>query len=177
MPMHSIPTSPCLIYVDVVCDLFHPGHVGFLRQARALGDGLIVGVCGDADVATYKPRPVMSMDERMAVLAACRYVDRVIPNAPLHCTRAWLDEIGAAYACHGDDFPQAELEYWYRDLVGSGRLKVVPYTQGISTRDIVERISRRLNDGSLRRPQSPVPEAAAVAAPASGLAGEEQSPA
>jgi cytidyltransferase-like protein len=142
--------EPTLIYVDVVCDLFHPGHVGFLRQARALGDGLIVGVCSDEDVATYKPRPIMNMEERMTILSACRYVDKVIPNAPLSCTRAFLDSIGAAYVCHGDDFPQDELDYWYRDLVGTGRLKVVPYTTGVSSREIVERVATRLKDGTLR---------------------------
>lgn len=144
MPASSI------IYVDVVCDLFHPGHVGFLRQARALGDALYVGVCSDEDVASYKPRPIMNMEERMTVLAACRYVDKVIPNAPLSCTRAWLDEIGADYVCHGDDFPPDEMNYWYRDLIGTGRLKVVPYTQGVSSRDIIARVAARLKDGSLR---------------------------
>lgn len=170
--MHRLSATPSLIYVDVVCDLFHPGHVEFLKQARALGDGLIVGVCSDDDVATYKPRPVMTLDERVAMLRACRYVDQVIPNAPLHCTRAWLDQIGAAFVCHGDDFPKEELDYWYGDLAGTGRLKVVPYTRGISTRDIIARIAGRLADGTLR---TPAPTAAAETA--SALDGDKQAPA
>lgn len=141
--------KPVWTYADVVCDLFHAGHVEFFRKARALGDGLIVGVCSDEAVATYKPRPVMTMAERIAVVAACRYVDRVVPDAPLFCTRAHLDKIGADFACHGDDFTQEQLNYWYADLVGTDRLKVVAYTPSISSRQIVERIRERLREGAL----------------------------
>lgn len=143
--------KPVWIYADVVCDLFHAGHVEFFRKARALGDGLIVGLVSDEDVATYKPRPILTLAERVAVVEACRHVDRVIANAPLFCTRAHLDAIGADYVCHGDDFPVEELNHWYRDLVGTGRLKVVSYTAGISSRHIVERILTRSREDSLRR--------------------------
>lgn len=142
--------QPVWVYVDVVFDLFHSGHVEFLRQSRAFGDKLVVGLVSDDDVASYKPRPIMSLDERAAVVSACRFVDRVIPNAPLHCTRAFLDSIGAAVVCHGDDFTPEQLDYWYGDLKGTGRLKVVPYTRGVSSREIIDRIADRLRDGSLR---------------------------
>ncbi len=132
------------VYVDVVCDLFHPGHVAFFRQARALGDRLIVGVVGDEAVATYKPRPIMSTAERVAMVEACRYVDRVIADAPLFCTRAHLDAIGAAFVVHGDDFPPDELAHWYKDVIGTGRLKTVPYTRTVSSRQIVQRVAERL---------------------------------
>lgn len=132
------------VYVDVVCDLFHPGHVAFFRQARALGDRLIVGVVGDEAVATYKPRPIMSTAERVAMVESCRYVDRVIADAPLFCTRAHLDAIGAAFVVHGDDFPPDELAHWYKDVIGSGRLKTVPYTRTVSSRQIVQRVAERL---------------------------------
>ena len=35
------------VFADMVADLFHYGHVEFLKQARALGDYLLVGICGD----------------------------------------------------------------------------------------------------------------------------------
>jgi cytidyltransferase-like protein len=139
-----------MVYVDVVCDLFHAGHVNFLRQARSLGDGLIAGIHNDDAVATYKPRPIMTMDERATVLESCRLVDRVVRDAPLYCTRAFLDSVGADFACHGDDFPPDELAHWYADLVGTDRLKVLPYTPGISSRQIIERVACRLKDGTLR---------------------------
>lgn len=42
------------VYVDMVGDLFHPGHVALLRAARNFGERLIVGVLSDEVVARYK---------------------------------------------------------------------------------------------------------------------------
>ena len=42
------------VYVDMVADLFHYGHVDFLRKAHALGDHLLVGICSDEAVQTNK---------------------------------------------------------------------------------------------------------------------------
>ena len=142
--------NPVTVYVDVVCDLFHAGHVRFFEQARALGDRLIVGVMSDDDVQSYKPRPVLNLDERAAVLRACRLVDRVIAPAPLFCTARFLDAIGADFCCHGDDYDAETLAFFYHDLIAHSRLRSVPYTKGISSRDIVERIATRLRDGTLR---------------------------
>jgi cytidyltransferase-like protein len=139
--------KPVWIYADVVCDLFHYGHVEFFRQARELGDALVVGLVGDADVLSYKPPPVLNFAERLAVVRGCRYVDRVLDEpAPLHANAAFLDRIGADFCCHGNDMPADELRFWYGDLADCGRLKVVRYTTGISTRQIFERVAERLRD-------------------------------
>lgn len=139
------------IYVDAVCDLFHFGHVEFFARARALGDRLIVGLLSDADAATYKPQPILTHAERVAVVKGCRHVDLVLEEpAPLHCTRVFLDAIGAAFCCHGDDMPPEELAFWYADLIGSGRLRTVPYSAGISSRGIIARVVERARAGTLR---------------------------
>jgi cytidyltransferase-like protein len=133
------------IYADVVCDLFHHGHVEFFRQARRLGDRLVVGLVGDADVASYKPPPIMTHAERVAVVRGCRYVDRVLDApAPLHCSLAFLAEIGADYCCHGNDMSETELAFWYGELIPAGRLKTVRYTPTVSSRQIIERVAHRL---------------------------------
>jgi ethanolamine-phosphate cytidylyltransferase len=146
MRMPGEPPTPLVwIYADVVCDLFHYGHVEFFRLARALGDRLVVGVVSDEDVSSYKPTPIMTFQERVAVVLACRVVDRVLDMpAPLHCSCQFLDEIGAAYCCHADDMDQTQLEFWYGDIIPAGRLKVVHYTPGISSRQIVARVADRL---------------------------------
>jgi cytidyltransferase-like protein len=61
------------VYVDMVGDLFHMGHVEFLRSARAFGDWLVAGVLSDEVVASYKRMRIMTLAERVAVIAACRY--------------------------------------------------------------------------------------------------------
>jgi ethanolamine-phosphate cytidylyltransferase len=145
-------SGECWVYADAVCDLFHLGHVEFFRQARALGDRLVIGLLSDADASSYKPAPILSFAERLAVVRACRHVDRVIEEpVPLVPTAAFLDSIGADFLVHGDDMSEDVLAKYYRDLMDRGRLRTVRYTAHISSRQIVERVIKRWQDGSLRR--------------------------
>ena len=63
-----------LVYADMVADLFHHGHVEFLKKGTAMG--------GDYDGANVKRQPILTVEERVAFIAGCRYVDEVIPNNP-----------------------------------------------------------------------------------------------
>jgi cytidyltransferase-like protein len=137
------------VYVDMVADLFHYGHVEFLRRSRGLGDELLVGVHSDEVVASYKRTPVMTMPERIRVVEACRYVDEVIPNAPLCVDRDWIDRHRIDIVAHGDDFDDEQIEYCYGVPKELGLLRLLAHTPGISTSDIVQRIARRLDERDL----------------------------
>eukprot|EP00656_Telonema_subtile_P016900 TRINITY_DN18964_c0_g1_i1.p1 TRINITY_DN18964_c0_g1~~TRINITY_DN18964_c0_g1_i1.p1 ORF type:complete len:143 (-),score=10.13 TRINITY_DN18964_c0_g1_i1:56-436(-) len=85
-PMAEMEPKEFVIYTDMVGDLFHCGHMNFLRQCREVataeecGDRkivLVVGVHSDELVMTYKRQPVLTMDERAASVGGCKYVDRV----------------------------------------------------------------------------------------------------
>ena len=132
------------VYADIVGDLFHYGHVEFLKRARALGDYLLVGICADAIVGLNKGRPILTMEERVASAAGCRYVDEVLPNAPWIIDRAWIDQHNIQLVAHGDDYAQEQLEYVYKVPIEMGILRTVPYTHGISTTEII----RRIKDGT-----------------------------
>jgi len=131
------------VYTDIVGDLFHHGHVNLLRRARALGDVLVVGVCGDDLVASYKRPPVMTLEERVAVVSACRYVDEVVPNCPCPVTEAFLREHDIDLVVHGDDFDEAQVRRWYAVPQGMGILRIISYTPEISTTDLIRRILDR----------------------------------
>ena len=128
------------VYVDMVADLFHFGHVAFLEQARAYGEALVVGVHSDATVESYKRRPVMTMDERVAAVRGCRFVDEVVPNAPLVITREWLELHRIDLVVHGDDFDPAQADRLYGVPMAMGIFHTVPYTPGISSTEIIRRI-------------------------------------
>jgi cytidyltransferase-like protein len=131
------------VYADMVGDLFHHGHVEFLRQARELGDELVVGIHSDADVASYKRPPVMTMEERVGVVSGCRYVDEVIADAPLRVTRDFVERHGIDLVVHGDDFDRERLLRMYGEPEEMGILRTVPYTPGISTTEILDRLARQ----------------------------------
>lgn len=128
------------VYADMVADLFHFGHVEFLRQSKMLGDELVVGVHSDQTVTEYKRPPVMKMEERIAVVRACRYVDEVLPDAPLVADEDWLDRHRLDLVVHGDDFDEEDLLRYYGPARQRGILRLVPYTAGISTTEIIRRL-------------------------------------
>jgi cytidyltransferase-like protein len=130
----------------MVADLFHCGHVEFLKQAGAYGDVLVVGIHSDETVGSYKRPPVMTMEERVRVVCGCRYVDEVIPDAPLVVTAEWIGQHRIDLVVHGDDFDHETLMSMYRVPREMGILRVVPYTAGISTTEVIERVRRRLED-------------------------------
>lgn len=71
------------VLVGGVFDILHVGHVHFLRQAKELGDELVVIVAHDETVRRQKRRePLNSAEERAELLSAIKYVDRVYIGTP-----------------------------------------------------------------------------------------------
>lgn len=124
----------------MVADLFHYGHVHFLEQAREYGDTLVVGVHSDETVASYKRLPIMTMEERIASVRTCRFVDEVIADADLIITHEYLAEHEIDLVVHGDDLNRAMLGKLYGVPIEMGIFRTVPYTPGISTTEIIRRI-------------------------------------
>jgi cytidyltransferase-like protein len=124
----------------MVADLFHYGHVNFLKQASTHGDFLLVGVHADETVESYKRSPILSMAERIASVEGCRYVDEVLPNAPLEITREWIEKHNIDLILHGDDVSPEVREVWYGVPIEMGIYQSVGYTEGISTTELIARV-------------------------------------
>jgi len=132
------------VYVDMVGDLFHYGHVELLKNAKALGDYLIVGVHSDEACASYKRKPVMNMRERISVIRACKYVDEVVEDAPLVITQSYITEHNIEKVCHAHDISEHDKYAWmYKVPSELGIFKRLPYTSSISTTDIIKRLEMR----------------------------------
>jgi D-beta-D-heptose 7-phosphate kinase/D-beta-D-heptose 1-phosphate adenosyltransferase len=69
-----------IVFTNGVFDILHPGHIRYLRKARALGDALVVGVNSDRSVRANKgpDRPVTPEGERVEILTALECVDAVV---------------------------------------------------------------------------------------------------
>ncbi len=67
-----------VVYIYVVGDSVHIGHLHDLQQARALGDYLIMSVIADKGITDYKRRPVILFKERLELDANPRCVDEVV---------------------------------------------------------------------------------------------------
>jgi ethanolamine-phosphate cytidylyltransferase/choline-phosphate cytidylyltransferase len=138
--------NPIRVYASMVADLFHYGHVAFLKRAHQLGTYLIVGTISD-DVATaYKRKPILSQEERTKVMAGCKYVNEIINDAPLIVTKEFIQQHNIDLVVHGDDFNPAKLRTslrtYFADPVAMNIMRIIPYTAGISTSEIITRIKR-----------------------------------
>jgi rfaE bifunctional protein nucleotidyltransferase chain/domain len=125
-------------------DLLHAGHVHCLRNARALGDCLVVLLNSDASVRRLKGpgRPVVGEQDRMAVLEALGCVDAVVtfdedtPEAALRRLRPDLFAKGADYAVA--DLPEAPLLRGW-----GGEVVLVPFLSDHSTTRLLEVVGAR----------------------------------
>jgi len=130
------------VYTRMVADLFHEGHVSFLRAARALGTHLTVCVVSDERVVENKGKlPVMKQAERAVVVAACKYVDAVMTETPASVTPEFMQQNGFdtyTFACASEQ--ERRDKYKLCETLPPEMIQELTYTPGISTSELVVRI-------------------------------------
>lgn len=135
-----------IVFTNGVFDILHPGHTRYLRDARALGDVLIVGVNSDRSTRALDKapdRPINPEAERAEVLAALASVDAVVvfdeetPHAIITALQPDILVKGAdwgANAIVGRDVVEAR----------GGKVVRVALADGYSTTAILERVRQKL---------------------------------
>ena len=131
-----------VVFTNGVFDILHPGHVRYLRDARALGDLLIVGMNSDRSVkalAKAPGRPVNPESERAEVLAALAAVDAVVifdEDTPHAIISALQPDVLVKGADWGEDAIVG------RDIVEArgGRVVRIALAEGYSTTAIIQRV-------------------------------------
>jgi rfaE bifunctional protein nucleotidyltransferase chain/domain len=132
-----------VVFTNGVFDLLHPGHTRYLRQARALGDALIVGINSDRSVRANKgpERPITPEVERAELIAALADVDAAVvfdEDSPHAIISAILPDV----LVKGADW--AENAIVGREVVEGrgGRVVRMPVEKGYSTTALIEKIRR-----------------------------------
>lgn len=131
-----------IVFTNGVFDIIHPGHVRYLRDARALGDLLIVGINSDRSVkalAKAPNRPINPEAERVEVLSALASVDAVVifdEDTP----HAIISALQPDILVKGADWGENAIVG--RDIVEArgGRVARIAIAEGYSTTKIIERI-------------------------------------
>ncbi|XP_045428240.1 ethanolamine-phosphate cytidylyltransferase isoform X2 [Pipistrellus kuhlii] len=122
------------VWCDGCYDMVHYGHSNQLRQARAMGDYLIVGVHTDEEISKHKGPPVFTQEERYKMVKAIKWVDEVVPAAPYVTTLETLDKFRCDFCVHGNGRDT------YEEVKQAGRYRECKRTQGVSTTDLVGRM-------------------------------------
>lgn len=134
-----------IVYTGGTFDLPHPGHYRLLKKASDFGS-VVVSLNTDEFITSYKGKPpVLSYQEREEILLSCKWVDSVVPNIGGKDSTLTIELIKPNYIVIGSDW--AKKDYYkqmgftqdWLDERGIG-LIYLPYTQGISSTDIKNRI-------------------------------------
>nr|CAH8863728.1 unnamed protein product [Trichobilharzia regenti] len=137
--------KPIRVWVDGCFDLVHFGHANALRQAKALGDQLIVGVHSDKEITKHKGPPVFHEQERYRLIKAMKWVDEVVEDAPYFTYLETLDKYSCDFCVHGDDLVVSnDGSDPYAEVKVGNRYREVKRTEGISTTALVSRMLKRI---------------------------------
>lgn len=134
-----------IVFTNGCFDIIHVGHIRYLREAKAQGDVLIVGLNSDSSVRMLKgeKRPLVPQEERAEILSALEMVDYVVifdeltPDELIKIVRPDVDVKGGDYKSL-EDIPERELV----ESLG-GRMMIVGGVEGKSTTNLVETILER----------------------------------
>lgn len=132
-------------YTTGVFDLFHVGHLNILKRAKEMCDYLIVGVSTDELVKEYKQKtPVISFEERKAIVEAIKYVDKVVPQQNRD-KKAAFEDLKFDVIFVGDDWKGSdvfsEVDKYMKEHGGQG-VEYIPYTQKTSSTILKETLNK-----------------------------------
>lgn len=138
-----------IVYTGGTFDLFHMGHVNFLRQCKKIaGENgeVVVSLNTDEFIIQYKGKPpLFSYKEREYILSACRFINKIIPNSGGSDSKPAILAAQPDFIVIGDDWCKKDYyaqmgftQKWLDDQKIT--LCYVPYTQGVSTTQLKERI-------------------------------------
>ena len=134
------------VYTGGTFDLFHRGHVNFLKQCKEIGDYIVVSLNTDDFIYRYKGKyPIINYEDRKEVLLSCKYVDEVIPNTDGEDSKPAILTINPIFVIICSDLAKKDyykqMNFTQQWLDDNGIILVyLPYTENISTTLIKEKL-------------------------------------
>ena len=139
-----------IVYTDGIFDLFHRGHVEYLKACKNIFKDLeeveevflIVGIINDKDATGYKRIPIYNENDRYEIIENIKCVNKIIKDAPLIITQDFMDQHKIDYVIHSfsnsnDEGAQNEF---FKVPIQMGKFKKIQYYSSISTTDIIKKI-------------------------------------
>jgi D-glycero-beta-D-manno-heptose 1-phosphate adenylyltransferase len=132
-----------VVLTNGVFDLLHTGHLYFLKQARELGDALIIALNADTSVRALKgpTRPIQNQEQRAYALGALECVDAITVFSEPRLTKEIIALRPDVY-CKAGDYTLEKLNPEERAALQEvgALIKFAPFLAGFSTTDLIARI-------------------------------------
>ena len=131
-------------YTTGVFDMFHIGHLNILRRAKEQCDYLIVGVTTDELCYSRKKKyPIINEKDRMEIVSAIKYVDKVVPQADMNKLTAVIENKADVVFVGSDWEGTPEWKKYEKDFSEVGcKVVYLSHTDGISSTILRGKISK-----------------------------------
>ena len=139
-----------IIYTDGIFDLFHKGHLEYLKACKNLFANLegeeivflIVGIVNDKDATGYKRIPIYNENDRYEIIENIKCVNKIIKDAPLIITEDFMEQHKIDYVIHSfsNSNDEGAQDDFFKVPIQMGKFKKIQYYSSISTTDIIKKI-------------------------------------
>ena len=131
-----------IVFTNGIFDLLHAGHIKLLKEAKRLGDFLVVGLNSDSSATKIKRKPIKDENQRKIILESIEYVDKVIifkETTPLRL----IKQIKPDILVKGGDYKrETVVGHRFVESYG-GKVVIIPLLKGYSTTNLIEDIKGR----------------------------------
>ncbi|MFA5154234.1 MAG: adenylyltransferase/cytidyltransferase family protein [Clostridia bacterium] len=132
-----------IVFTGGTFDLFHVGHLNVLKKAKAMGDILIVGVSTNSLIKRYKEsNPILNYTQRASIIKELKCVDKVVKQTDIFDVEQFKHLKASIFVIGTDWKGKEHLVPGLKWLKENGYLRYVPYTKGLSSSMIKEKIIR-----------------------------------
>jgi choline-phosphate cytidylyltransferase len=133
-----------IIYTDGIFDLFHRGHLEYIKRCKQIFEDvfLIVGVVNDTDAASYKRAPIYNEIDRYEIVENIKYVDKIVKDAPLIIDENFMNEHQIDYVIHSfsNEADAEKQQEFFKVPIMLNKFIKINYYSLISTTDIIRKI-------------------------------------
>jgi D-beta-D-heptose 7-phosphate kinase/D-beta-D-heptose 1-phosphate adenosyltransferase len=138
-----------IIFTNGCFDILHAGHTRYLREAKKLGDTLVLAVNSDASVRSIKGerRPIVPEAERAEILASLDSVDYVTIFDEL-TPLALIEFLQPDILVKGGDWAEGDVVGADSVRKWGGRVALMPVLEGASTTNIIEKVLQVYHEGN-----------------------------
>jgi rfaE bifunctional protein nucleotidyltransferase chain/domain len=135
--------KPQVVFTNGCFDVFHLGHLRYLKHCKSLGDKLIVAINSDSSVKRLKgsSRPINKQDVRKAFLEELPFVDEVIifeQDTPLQL----IDTIKPNFLVKGGDYQLDSIVGAAEVVANGGEVVISPFVPGHSSSQILNKLEK-----------------------------------
>jgi choline-phosphate cytidylyltransferase len=133
-----------IIYTDGIFDLFHRGHLEYIKHCKETFDDvfLIVGIVNDKDATEYKRPPIYCENDRYEIVSNIKYVDKIVKDAPLIIDEKFMNEHQIDHVIHSfsNEADEEKQKEFYKFPIMLNKFMKIKYYTSISTTDIIQKI-------------------------------------